>query len=116
MASKRQHTTLSVTNTHRDLLQKRFKHQSTIFERLPNELHIEIFSYLLHVDIVYAFSQLNNRFQNLILNHCHTFDFKSINSTKFKCIIRQHQPERWRYLRLSNETETPGQIIYFFRQ
>jgi len=94
---------------------KRFKPLTTVLEQLPNELFIEIFSYLTGVDIVYSFSQLNTRLKQLILNYCHTFDFKSVNKTKFDLVIRQHNPQHWRSLRLSNDDETPGQIEYFSR-
>jgi hypothetical protein len=94
---------------------KRFKPNSTVLEQLPNELFIEIFTYLTNVDVVYSFSQLNIRLQDLILSYCHTFDFKSINKAKLDLVIQHHNPQRWRSLRLSNDDETPGQIDYFCR-
>src|SRR5205085_8080945 len=93
--------------------QKRCKRESTLLECLPNELFLEIFNYLSNVDIVYAFSQLNNRFQYLILNYCKTFDFKSISKAKFKLVIREHNTQQWRSLRLSDDDYTPRQIILF---
>ncbi|CAF3426999.1 unnamed protein product [Rotaria socialis] len=92
---------------------KRFKHNVTLLESLPNEMFIEIFYYLLDVDTVYAFSKLNKRFQDLILNYCSAFDFKSVNRVKFDYIIRQHDVHRWRSLRLSDDDITPGQMAHF---
>ncbi|CAF2388431.1 unnamed protein product [Rotaria sp. Silwood2] len=92
---------------------KRFKRNLTSFEILPNEILVEIFSYLSDVDTVYAFSRLNKRFQYLILNCCYTFDFKSVNKTKFTYVIQQHDMYRWQSLRLSDDDNTPGQVTYF---
>ncbi|CAF1989979.1 unnamed protein product [Rotaria magnacalcarata] len=92
---------------------KRFKRNLPLLESLPNEMFIEIFYYLLDVDIVYAFSKLNKRFQNLITNYCSAFDFKSVNKAKFDYIIRQHDVHRWRSLRLSDDDITPGQVAHF---
>ena len=50
-----------------------------LFEHLPDDLFVEIFSYLNGVDAVFAFSQLNYRFQCLIIKYCRIFDFKSIS-------------------------------------
>ncbi|CAF0822933.1 unnamed protein product [Rotaria sp. Silwood1] len=92
---------------------KRFKRDVTLFESLPNELFVDVFSYLSDVDAVYAFSRLNKRFQHLILNYCYTFDFKSVNKTKFTYVIQQHDIHRWQSLRLSDDNNAPGQVTYF---
>lgn len=92
---------------------KRFKHTQTLLEDLPNEILIEVFIYLSDIDNVYAFSQLNSRFQDLILNQCSRFDFKSVNKTKFDYIIKQHNMNKWRSLRLSDDDHTPGQVSHF---
>jgi hypothetical protein len=113
MASKRQHFSSFSWNLHKKLFQKRFKRDCTLLERLPNEIFLEIFNYLSDVDIVYAFSQLNNRFQYLILNYCNKFDFKSVSKAKFKFIIQEHDTQQWRSLRLSDDDNTPGQITLF---
>jgi len=92
---------------------KRFKRNFTLLESLPNELFLDIFSYLSSVDAVFAFSQLNNRFQCLTLNYSNTFDFKLVSKKKFDHVIRQHDMHRWRSLRLSDDDKTPGQVTYF---
>ena len=92
---------------------KRFKPSSMNIEQLPNELFIEIFSYLTNVDVIYGFSLLNNRFQQLTRSVCKILDFKSVDKTKFDWVIQQHSPEYWGSLRLSTDDETPGQIEYF---
>jgi hypothetical protein len=92
---------------------KRFKCHYTSFERLPNELLIEIFTYLNGVDTVYAFSQLNTRFQSLLINYVNVFDFKSISKAKFDYVIKHHDIHQWQSLRLSDDDETPGQIKHF---
>jgi hypothetical protein len=96
-------------------LHKHFKPTSALLEQLPNELFMEMFAYLTDVDVVYSFSQLNTRFQSLIRNYCHIFDFKSITKSKIDFIIQQHNPKYWQSLRLSNDDETPGQIETFSR-
>ncbi len=69
---------------------KRQKQNSlTLLEHLPNELFAQIFSYLNGVDAVFAFSQLNYRFQCLLFDYCQFFDL----------VFQQH--------------DTPKQIEYF---
>jgi len=92
---------------------KHFKRHYTSFERLPNELLIEIFTYLNGVDTVYAFSQLNTRFQSLLINYVNVFDFKSISKAKFDYVIKHHDIHQWQSLRLSDDDQTPGQIRLF---
>jgi hypothetical protein len=92
---------------------KRFKRDYTSLEQLPNELFVEIFGYLNGVDAVYAFSQLNNRFQHLLINYVNTFDFKSISKSKFDYVTKHHDIHHWRSLRLSEDDKTPGQIKLF---
>ncbi|CAF3860401.1 unnamed protein product [Adineta steineri] len=93
---------------------KRFKRESTTFEYLPNEICVEIFSYLNGVDTVYAFSSLNLRFQSLINNYVDIFNFKSISKKKFDFVIQHHHNiQQWRSLCLSNNDDTPGQIKLF---
>lgn len=92
---------------------KRFKRASTTLEDLPNELFVEIFGYLNGVDTVYAFSQLNNRTQNLLYNYATSFDFTSVSKAKFNFVTEQHNVYQWRSLRLSNDDHTPGQIRFF---
>jgi hypothetical protein len=92
---------------------KRFKHESTILEHLPNELLIEIFGYLNGVDTVYAFSQLNIRFQCLLNDYVKSFDFKSVSKAKFNLVTQLHDIHRWRSLCLSDDDDTPGQIRSF---
>jgi hypothetical protein len=92
---------------------KRFKRHYASFEQLPNELLIEIFTYLYGVDTVYAFSKLNTRFQSVLIQYVNIFDFKSISKGKFDYVIQHHDIHQWRSLRLSDDDETPGQIRLF---
>lgn len=92
---------------------KRFKHEIIALETLPNELLVEIFGYLNGVDTVYAFSKLNTRFQCLLNDYVRDFDLKSISKAKFDFIIRMHNTQQWRSLRMSNGNSTPGQIRAF---
>ncbi|CAF1427017.1 unnamed protein product [Rotaria sordida] len=48
-------------------------------ELLPNEILLECFKYLDHVDIFYSFDQLNYRFNKLIRNIPLHLDFRNIN-------------------------------------
>jgi hypothetical protein len=86
----------------------------TLFENLPNELFIEILSYLTATDAFIAFSYLNYRFQCLILKFCQSFDLTSISKSKFDIIIQSHDTNRWDSLKLSDDDKTPGQVKYFF--
>jgi hypothetical protein len=89
------------------------QHPSSLLEHLPNELFIQILSYLTGIDAIFAFSCLNNRFQSLIGDYSQTIDFKSIRKTKFDFIYQHDDPKRWKFLRLSNDFRTPGNIEYF---
>ncbi|CAF3400241.1 unnamed protein product [Rotaria sp. Silwood2] len=89
------------------------QHKFTLIEQLSNELFLEIFDYLNGVEIVYAFSQLNNRFQHLLIKYVNTFDFKSINKVKFDYVTQHHDICQWRSLRLSEDNQTPGQVRLF---
>ncbi len=86
-----------------------------LFEYLPNELIVEIFSYLNGVDAVFAFSQLNYCFQCLLLKYCRKFDFKSIRKRKLNYVLQHCDTKQWKSLRFSNDNNTPEQIEYFFR-
>jgi hypothetical protein len=92
---------------------KRFKRESTTLEHLPNELFVEFFGYLNGVDTVYAFSNLNTRFQCLINDYVRDFDFKFVSKAKFDFVTQLHHIHRWRSLRLSDGDQTPGQIKSF---
>lgn len=85
-----------------------------LFEYLPNELLGEIFSYLNGVDALFAFSQLNYRFQCLFNEYCRIFDFKSIRKRKFDCVFRNSDTKKWKSLKLSDDNDiTSGQIEHF---
>jgi hypothetical protein len=86
----------------------------TLFENLPNEIFVEILSYLAATDAVIAFSSLNYRFQCLIFKFCQSFDFTSISKKKFDIIIQSHDTNQWHSLKLSDGIKTPGQVKYFF--
>ncbi|CAF2379233.1 unnamed protein product [Rotaria sp. Silwood2] len=94
---------------------KRFKREFKLIENLPNELFVEIFGYLNGVDTVYAFSQLNIRFQCLLNHYVNNFDFKSISKAKFNYVTQLHDIHQWRSLCLYDDDSTPGQIKYFSR-
>jgi hypothetical protein len=87
--------------------------RSRLLERLPNELLVEIFSYLNGVDALFAFSQLNNRFQCLIIEYCQFFDFQSISKFKFDLVFKHHSTKRWKSLKISDDEHTPDHIEYF---
>ena len=90
---------MSTVKKHSNLIESR-----RLFEDLPNETLILIFSYLSGVDIVWSFSNLNCRFYCLSNQCCSSFDFESINKTKFDFILRQQENKhQWKSLKLSNE-------------
>jgi len=86
----------------------------TLFEHLPNELFIEILSYLNAVDAIITLSNLNYRFQCLVFEFCQSFDFTSISKNKFDFIFQNSNKNRWNSLKLSDGNKTPGQVKYFF--
>lgn len=97
------------------LSSKRFKPNQTTIEVLPNELFLEIFSYLNHIDTVFAFIKQNERFRSLTLNYCNSFNFQCVEKLKFDFIIREHDLRRWKSVNLSNDDRTPGQLNYFIQ-
>jgi hypothetical protein len=86
-----------------------------LLEYLPDELIGKIFSYLNGVDAVFAFSQLNYRFQCLLVKYCRRFDFKSIRKRKLNFVFQHCDTNQWKSLRFSNDDNTPEQIEYFFK-
>jgi len=85
-----------------------------LFKYLPHELIGKIFSYLNGVDAVFAFSQVNYRFQRLLLKYCQRFDFKSIRKRKLNYVFQHCDTNQWKSLRFSYDDNTPEQIEYFF--
>ncbi|CAF0897334.1 unnamed protein product [Adineta steineri] len=79
----------------------------TILETFPNELFMEICSYLTSIDIIIAFSNLNHRFQSLISQCCEIFDLNSVNKSKCDFIFQIHNTHQWKSLRISNSDEKP---------
>ena len=91
-------------------------HSQILLEHLPNELLREILSYLNGVDAFIAFSSLNNRFQDLLLQYSRLFSFKSVSKTKFDRIFQRYDTRQWLSLQLFNDHNTPGQIEYFIEK
>ncbi|CAF3294033.1 unnamed protein product [Rotaria socialis] len=86
----------------------------TLFESIPNEIFIEILSYITSINAVVAFSNLNWHLQRLLTELCHTFDFTSISKKNFDTIFQYQNTNRWHSLKLSDAEHTPGQVSYFF--
>jgi hypothetical protein len=86
----------------------------TLFQSIPNEIFIEIFSYITSVDAAIAFSNLNSRFQSLFVEFCRAFNFSSISKKNFDIIFQYQNTNRWHSLKLSDDEYTPGQVKYFF--
>jgi hypothetical protein len=86
----------------------------TLLESIPNEIVIEILSYMTSVDAVIAFSNLNSRFQSLLDEFCHAFDFTSISKKNFDIIFQCQNTNRWHSLKLSDAAHAPGQVTHFF--
>ena len=83
-------------------------------ESLPNEWWLQLFQYISIVDLLDAFSGLNNRLDSLVQVHLQGFDdFRSISKEKFDRICRQDLPsiaDRMTSMTLSEGDETPQQI------
>ncbi|CAF0973813.1 unnamed protein product [Didymodactylos carnosus] len=67
---------------------------TTQFEFLPNELIHYLYEYLDDYDIYFAFNQLNQRFYNLISNHCKwsSLNFLNKNKKRFNQICHEVLP------------------------
>ncbi|CAF3332617.1 unnamed protein product [Rotaria sp. Silwood2] len=88
------------------------------FERLVNELILDTFECLKSVHLLQAFSNLNSRFNNLLITHfrTHGLDFRSISKHDFDTVCEQNLPwiaDRITALRLSDDDDTPNQIDLF---
>jgi hypothetical protein len=95
---------------------RKTKTRRNLLEYLPNELFEEIFSYLNGVHVVYAFSQLNSRFQRLLFNFNYQFlSFHQKNKHQFDLVFRICDTKQCKSLKLLNDEYTYGQIDYFFQ-
>lgn len=88
-------------------------------ELLANELLLDLFEYLDGNYLIRAFHGLNSRFDQLILNHFHSyrFDFRSITKYNFDIICKYYFPliiKQIKSLTLSNDDETPNLFELFF--
>ncbi|CAF3781081.1 unnamed protein product [Adineta steineri] len=88
------------------------------FETLSNELLLDIFEYLPAIDLLRAFYQLNNRFDNLLFIHYKTYhlDFRSISKGDFHIFCQRYLPritDRIISITLSDDNETPDAINSF---
>jgi hypothetical protein len=88
------------------------------FERLPNEILLDIFGYFTGIDLLRTFYDLNSRL-NFLLHHrfqdC-SFKFNAVSKRDFDMICQQHLPQMSDYipsLHLSDHEETPTQIKLF---
>lgn len=89
-----------------------------IFELLPNEILLDVMSYLNGVDIFRAFYGLNTRFNALLYQQCRNFymDFKSVSKRDFDVICQKHLPliaDQLISLSLWDSPDTPEQISFF---
>jgi hypothetical protein len=87
-------------------------------ELLANELLLELFGFLNSVHLLRAFSDLNSRFDTLLIVHfrVHALDFQTASRHDFDIICRENLPsiaDRIIALRLSNDHDTPYQINLF---
>ncbi|CAF1167423.1 unnamed protein product [Adineta ricciae] len=92
----------------------------TKFEDLSNEIIYEVFDYLNHLETVYSFYDLNERFQNSLINSNYPLhiNISSILASKFQFtitnIINSHC-YRIKTLRLSNPFAS-DMFLFIFRQ
>lgn len=57
----------------------------TFLESLPNEILLLIFSYLHKLDVLYAFTTLNQRFQQIVLPYLSDIDLTNKNYPSYRC-------------------------------
>ena len=88
------------------------------FEKLPNEVLVNIFQHLDALDLFNAFAELNFRFQRLIYNVPLNLNFQHIKKIVFdqfckRMLSNSDMKSRIYSLKLSNSWDTPGQINEF---
>ncbi|CAF2767887.1 unnamed protein product [Rotaria sp. Silwood2] len=91
------------------------------FERLVKEILLDIFEYLKGIHLFQAFSNLNSRFNNLLIIHfrTHGLDLRTISKHDFNTLCQQNLPWIAKHitkLRLSDDDDTPNQINLFLSQ
>ncbi|CAF1568557.1 unnamed protein product [Adineta steineri] len=88
------------------------------FEFLPNKTLLECFEYLNGIDIYYAFSGLNNRFNHLIRNISLHANFQNVKSEVFnqfctQMLLNPSIKNQIVSLHLSDAKGTRGQVQGF---
>jgi hypothetical protein len=68
-------------------------------EQLPNELWLFIYNYLHKVDILYSFTNLNNRFQQLITPYQYDINLSAVSVKLFKQFVHNVLPVYGHYIR-----------------
>jgi len=104
------------------LIHKQKKMPSKLcFESLANELILEIFEYLPSIDLLRAYFNLNQRFNQLLIQHFqfYSLNFRSISYANFKLITHDYLPTQLIHsitsIHLSNNDDTPEQIDLFYQ-
>ncbi|CAF1173140.1 unnamed protein product [Rotaria sordida] len=90
-------------------------------ERSINKILLDIFKYLKSIHLLQAFSNLNSRFNNLLIIHfrTHGLDLRSISKHEFDTLCQQNLPSIAKHitgLRLSDDDDTPNQINLFLSE
>ncbi|CAF2910771.1 unnamed protein product [Rotaria sp. Silwood2] len=81
---------------------------------LPTELIFYIFCYLDAPTIIRSFRKVCKRFYKIVPTYDRfKFDFKSILKSDFHLLCNLIHPKNVESLTLSDDDETPGQIVYF---
>lgn len=88
-------------------------------ESFPVELFLALFQYLPTIDLLRAFSNLNQRFTQVlrVYFHTHSCDLHSISKNDFDLVCQHYFPlfvEDIRWLRLSENEETPQAFEQFY--
>lgn len=86
-----------------------------LFEHLPSELLLEIFSYVHPIDLSIIFLQLGNaRLAELVSHLDHSLDLVSVSLTRFQYLLYTCSPQRIVFLRLTNQYSHSLLIHEFF--
>ena len=89
------------------------------FEDLSTEILLEVFQWLDYLDLFHAFSDLNARFNDLILIHYPTYHLdlcRLVKPKELHLICQEHLPRIVRQvisLKLSNADQTPHSLEFF---
>jgi hypothetical protein len=87
---------------------------TTKAEYLPNELWLQVFSYLENLDLLYAFNMLNKRFQQIITPYFNDIDLSEVSLKQFNTFMKDILLSEQEYNICSLSLRNSGQFKQIF--